>query len=97
MESLSTRSAKYRKLSCSVRLAGQVDWNFRFLVCGWATAAVAPASARANAASTDAACVLRMTCISSSDYDDFIGFEARAQRKRCASLPENGSGPAARP
>jgi hypothetical protein len=27
MVSLSTRSAKYLKLSCSVRLAGQVDWN----------------------------------------------------------------------
>ena len=27
--SLSTFSAKYLKLSCSVRLAGQVDWNLR--------------------------------------------------------------------
>src|SRR2546422_6134853 len=33
---------------------------------------------------------LAMACISSSDYDDFIGFEARAQCKRRASLPENG-------
>jgi hypothetical protein len=33
------------KLSCSVRLAGQVDWNLRFFVCALAENATIAAAA----------------------------------------------------
>src|SRR5262245_45464405 len=47
--SLSTRSARKRKLSCSVRLAGHVDCILRVLDCASAEPAMAPARIAADA------------------------------------------------
>src|SRR5207244_12751217 len=51
---MSTRSANILKLSCSVRLAGQVDWNLYVFTPAGAAGCCAPAGAAKVAATANA-------------------------------------------